>query len=110
MSMTIKADIAPLRVDNQGVIRVGTTRIPLDTLVACFHEGSTPEEIALNFNVLSLPDVYGALAYYLRHREELDRYLAEREGKADALQKEIEKKFPPAEIRERLLARRAAKA
>ena len=36
----------PLTVDEGGVVRVGKTRVTLDTLVAAFFDGATPEEIA----------------------------------------------------------------
>src|SRR5438876_1324495 len=51
----------PLRVDAQQVIRVGKTRVTLDTIVAAFHRGDTPEEIARNYDALSLGEVYQAI-------------------------------------------------
>jgi hypothetical protein len=42
---------------------------------------------------------------YLRHKAEVDAYLAEREREADVLQAEAEKRGSWPEIRERLLAR-----
>jgi len=65
--------------------------------------GNTPAR----FPTLDLPDVYATLWYYLRHQDEVDAYLAERHRQADALRAEVEARWPPDELRERLLARQA---
>jgi hypothetical protein len=36
--------------------------VTLDSLLATYHNGSTPEEIAIQFSVLSLEDIYSAIA------------------------------------------------
>jgi len=48
----------PLAADAQGVIRVGGTRVTLDTVVSAFYEGATPEEITQQYPSLELGDVY----------------------------------------------------
>ena len=48
----------------------------LDSVLASFHAGSTAETIAQEYPSLSLEEVYGAIAYYLGHRSEVDAYLA----------------------------------
>lgn len=96
----------PLKMDATDTIRVGGTRVPLDTLVGAFHEGATAEEIADQFPSLELSDIYATIGYYLRHRSELDQYLAQRRQQADELRKQIESRFNPKGLRERLLARR----
>jgi hypothetical protein len=50
---------------------------------------------------------HSAISYYLQHRAALDAYLRERHERAEALQQEIEARFPPHGRRARLLARRA---
>ena len=40
-----------------------------------FLQGSSPESIAQSFPVLSLEEVYGAMAYYLANQTEVDKYL-----------------------------------
>jgi hypothetical protein len=50
-----------VRVDEQGVMRVGTTRVMLDALVAGFEQGHAPETIQQQFPALSLEEVYGAI-------------------------------------------------
>jgi uncharacterized protein (DUF433 family) len=67
----------PVRVDAHGVARVGNTRVGLDSVLIYFQQGATPEEIAQDFPVLALEDVYAVIAYYLRNRAVIDAYLAE---------------------------------
>ena len=54
------------------MIRVGKTRVTLDRMVAAFQRGDTPEEIARNYDALSLGEVYQTIGYYLAHQTELD--------------------------------------
>jgi uncharacterized protein (DUF433 family) len=95
----------PLSTDADGVVRVAGTRITLDTLVDTFMTGASPEEIAHDFPVLQLDDVYAVVTYYLRHRSEVDAYLGERRARADAIRREIETRSPQTGLRALLLAR-----
>jgi uncharacterized protein (DUF433 family) len=61
--------------DEQGVYRVGQTRVMLDSVVAAFHQGHSPETIRQQYPALSLEEVYGSIAYYLAHQEEVNAYL-----------------------------------
>ena len=61
-----------------GVYLVSDTRVSLDSIVYAFVSGQSAESIAQAFPVLSLEQVYGAIAFYLAHRDELDRYLDQR--------------------------------
>ncbi|BAZ10051.1 hypothetical protein NIES4071_18650 [Calothrix sp. NIES-4071] len=106
MVMSIVADPVPLIADANNVIRVGKTRVTLDTLIIAFLEGATAEEIVEQYPSLLLSDVYSVIGYYLRHKIEVDTYLSERQAKADEVRQEAEKRFNPIGIRERLLARR----
>jgi hypothetical protein len=54
-----------------------------------------------------LADIYAVIHYYLRHRQDVDGYLANRERQAKALRQQWEAVCPPDEIRRRLMARRA---
>jgi uncharacterized protein (DUF433 family) len=65
-----------VREDEQGVLRVGRTRVMLDSVVAAFEQGHTPETIAQQYPALGLEEVYGAITYYLANRAEVDEYLA----------------------------------
>ena len=59
-----------------GALRVGRTRVSLDSVVYAFLEGQSPESIQQNFPALSLEEVYGAIAYYLANREAVHEHLA----------------------------------
>ncbi len=54
---------------------VAGTRVSLDSIVYAFLNGQTAESIARSFDVLSLEQVYGAIAFYLNRRSEIDAYL-----------------------------------
>lgn len=95
----------PLSTDADGVIRVAGTRITLDTVIDTFMTGASPEEIAEDFPVLRLDDVYAVITYYLRHRDEVDAYLRDRRTRAEVLRREIEAHSPQTGLRDRLLAR-----
>jgi uncharacterized protein (DUF433 family) len=106
MSLVLEAPPMPLKSDNHGVIRVGKTRVPLDTVVYVFNQGASPEEIVMSYPTLDLTDVYAVINYYLYNRDEVDAYLHQREAEATRIQAENEKRFPSEGIRARLLSRR----
>ncbi len=105
MAIAVKAEPLPLKVDQDGVVRVGGTRIPIDRVVYEFNTGATPEEIVLRYDTLRLDDVYLVVGYYLRHKAEVDAYLGEREREAQENIAKIEAKLSWSEVRARLLAR-----
>jgi uncharacterized protein (DUF433 family) len=96
----------PIRTDADGVLRVDGTRVTLDTVVAAFDAGATPEEIVHEYPSVALPDVYSVIAYYLRHQSDTRAYLATRQRQAAEVCHENERRFAPAGVRDRLLARR----
>jgi uncharacterized protein (DUF433 family) len=97
----------PIRVDKDGVLRVGQTRVVIDLVVYAHEQGFTPEEIVEQFDVLNLSDIYGVIAYYLGHKEEIQDYIQERKTQAEALRKKILHDFPDDGVMERLLLRKA---
>lgn len=60
-------------------MRIGNSDVPLDSVVASFHQGHSPEMIRSQYPSLTLEEVYGAIAYYLAHRADVDGYL-QRQG------------------------------
>jgi len=96
----------PLTVDKNGVVKVGGTRVTLDTVVKAFIRGATAEEIAQQYPPISLSDVYATISYYLQNRKEVDRYLEDRKKLAQTVRMENEKRLDPHGIRDRLLARK----
>ncbi|MBI3361083.1 MAG: DUF433 domain-containing protein [Chloroflexi bacterium] len=107
MTLFATTEQIPLTTDADGVIRVGSTRVTLDTVVSAFNDGATAEEIAQQYSSLNLADIYAVIGYYLRRRPEVEVYLLERQEKAARIRRQNEERFDPHGIRERLLARRA---
>jgi uncharacterized protein (DUF433 family) len=106
MSLVIEQpERTPLAADADGVIRVAGTRVTLDTVVGAFQQGATAEEIAQQDPSVALADVYSVLGYFLRHEPEVKAYLSSRRKEAEELRQKNERRFDPAGVRERLLAR-----
>jgi uncharacterized protein (DUF433 family) len=105
--LPLHADRPPLRVDEQGAVRVGESRISLNLIVDQYENGMTPEDMVRAYDTLVLADVHAVIAYYLRHRDLVRAYMKRREEVADALRTKIEAERPRIS-REDLLARRSA--
>lgn len=52
-------------------------RASLDSIVYAFRDGASPESIRYNFSVLTLEEVYGAIAYYLHNQKKINKYLVD---------------------------------
>ncbi len=100
--MATITETLPLETDRDGVVRVGGTRVTLDTVLAAFSEGATAEEIAQQYPALQLADIYSVIGYSLRHRAEVESYLTRRRAEAERVRAENEARFDPAGVRDRL--------
>lgn len=100
---------SPLRIDDGGAVRIGNTRVTLDTLVGAYRDGNTAEEIVQQYPSLALADVHAAIAYYLTHASEVEAYLDQRRVEASDLRREVEQASDQRSMRERLLARQAGR-
>ena len=102
MQIALEKEAPPLHQDAHGVIRVGRTRVTLQSIVTLFEQGATAEEIALRFDALDLHDTYATLSYYLGHRQQVKEYL-ERQGQASLeARRAAGQRLPAAQIRDRL--------
>jgi uncharacterized protein (DUF433 family) len=70
------------------------TRISLDSVVLSYLNGESLENIAQDFPLLSLEQVYGAIAFYLSNRDILDVYLEKSEDEFQQLQQVCREKSP----------------
>jgi len=105
-TFAIHSDPAPLCVDAAGSVRVGGTRVTLDNVLALYRAGESAESIGESFPTLSLGDIHAVIAYYHRHRQEVDEYLQAHESQADELERQIRASQSSGLTREELLERR----
>lgn len=67
---------------------IAGTRISLESVVFTFLDGLSPETIVAEcFPLLTLEQVYGAITYYLSHKDEIDSYLKKAETEFETLRK-----------------------
>jgi uncharacterized protein (DUF433 family) len=102
--MTLAPPTTPLRIDETGTIRIGTSRVTLDSIVGAFRAGITPEQLAEGFPTICLADIYFAIGYYLSHQAEIEQYLREGERQAEEVLRQSPDLFPT-NLRKRLEAR-----
>jgi len=107
MVLSSATEVIPLQIDTNGVVRVGKTRVTVDTVIAAFSDGATAEEIVQQYPSLNLADVYHVIGYYLPRPSEVEAYLEQRKVQPDAVRMQNESRFDPQGVRDRLLARRA---
>jgi uncharacterized protein (DUF433 family) len=95
-----------LRKTKEGVIRIGDTRVSIDSVIIAFKRGAEPESIQRSFDRLTLAEVYSVISYYLNNRDELDEYLATREKQFEEMREANNARFGLNGMRDELLARR----
>ena len=88
--MEILEQDVPLRLDDQGAVRVGETRVLFDLVIRSYLRGDTPEDIVREYPTLNLADTYGAIAYYLQHRDQVEEYLQRREEQATEVRNKLQ--------------------
>lgn len=66
---------------------IARSRVSLDSVVYAFLRGASPESIARSFPLITLEEVYGAVAFYLANQREVDAYLRRGEAQLDELRK-----------------------
>ncbi len=62
--------------ERNGEYYVAHTRVPIGVVITAWERGDTPERIVQQFPSLSLADVYGVIAYFLDHEEDLRTHFA----------------------------------
>jgi uncharacterized protein (DUF433 family) len=97
-----------VRVDEHGVMRIGNSRVMLDSIVAGFAQGHSPETLQQQYPALSLEEVYGAITYYLAYTDEVHTYLKRQDELWEGWRAKSAIRSSP--IVERLRALRASEA
>jgi uncharacterized protein (DUF433 family) len=99
--LPLNGEPLPFRIEDGGAVRIGSSRVTLDLIVEQYENGMTPEDMVRAYDTLVLADVHAAIAYYLRHRDEVRVYLKQRQAEAATLRATIESEHPrvlPADI------------
>jgi uncharacterized protein (DUF433 family) len=86
---------------------VQDTRISLDSIVYAFQKGLSPESIVQSFPLLTLEQVYGAIAFYLANRADIDAYLTSEEAEFNAMPQPLQSSDPV--LYDKLMREKAAK-
>jgi uncharacterized protein (DUF433 family) len=111
MTTLEKTQAMPLRLTEDGTIRIADSRVSFDSVLHHYKLGASAEQIAQKFPALDLADVYAAISYYLNNEETVEEYLRQQEAKGDEVQEEIESapqyQEQSSELRARLLARKS---
>ena len=107
MNLVLEREAPPLNEDESGAVRVGNSRVLLETVIRAFQDGASPESIVNRYSTLSLSDVYNTIGYYLRHQDAVEAYLSQREQLAESVQQRLSSIQPDLSfIRARLLSQR----
>ncbi len=69
-----------------GFYLVGS-RVPIDRIVREYRDGEQPEAIRSHYPTLSLEQVNGAIAFYLGHKDEVEKVMAKRKQVEDEFSK-----------------------
>lgn len=102
--MTVVAIKSYVEFRNQGYWVIGT-RVSLDSVVYAFRKGLLPESIAQSYPLLDLEKVYGAIAFYLANRQDIDAYLTAEEEAFEAMPQPLQTDAP--DLYQKLVAARA---
>ena len=82
-------DISAFIVKTSGTVggrpRINGTRIAVQTIVGWYKQGYNAEEIAEQYEHLTLAQIYAALAYYHANREEIETDIQTEEALYDQL-------------------------
>lgn len=107
MTLNLKTEAPPLRPDGTGGLRIGKSRVLLEVIIRAFENGATPETLVQQYSTTTLADIYSVIGYYLRHKSEIEAYIAERDEQAYEVRSKVESRQKDlTEIRQRLQAHR----
>jgi len=70
--------------ERNGGYCIAGTRISLDSVVYSFLRGNSPDGVHEEYPLLSLPQIRGAITFYLEHRGAVDCYLENKQREFEA--------------------------
>src|SRR5438093_4141279 len=112
MDLTLETIPIPLHDDGHGGLRVGRTRVSLESVWHMHQQGASPADIVRAFDTLQLADVHAVLAWALRHSDDVGAYLKRRDEEAARIRRQLEEagltptREESAELKGKLMARR----
>ncbi|MFE1748317.1 DUF433 domain-containing protein [Coleofasciculus sp. H7-2] len=68
--------------------RIAGRRVSVQAIAVLYKQGMSPEEIAEEFEFVTLAQIYAALAYYHANKDEIEAYLAEEKAEYERLEAE----------------------
>ena len=86
---------------------MATSSSTLLIVIRAFQDGASSESIVDSYSTLTLSDTYGAIAYYLKNKDAVEKYLNQREELAKSVKQRLQSVQPDlSQIRSRLLFQR----
>lgn len=116
---TVKDYNDPYVEARNGTLYMRGTRVQFESIIRYWQQGQTPEDLHRAFPSVRLAAIFGALAFYLDHQDEMDVFLAASAAEWARLRAEAEAADPEryaslrkrfAEARARMEASESAKA
>lgn len=80
---------------SEDVIRIKGHRLGIEHVLAFYHEGYTPDQIAQEFPGLSLEVIYATITLYLANQSEIDAYLQRRQMNHERAYQDWQKNSTP---------------
>jgi uncharacterized protein (DUF433 family) len=80
--------------EREGGLYIAGSRVSLDSIVYAFLRGESPDGIAESFPAIDLEEVFGALAFYLANRAQVDEYLRKGKAEFEKLREESRREHP----------------
>lgn len=108
-SLPLDPEPVPLDRWPDGTVRLRGSRTPFYLFVGAFDRGATPDQLAEQYDLLSLADIYTLIAYRLRHQAAVARYLAGVSDHAAEVRRKLDALYGPQPTKADFLARRAAR-
>jgi uncharacterized protein (DUF433 family) len=84
-----------IQTDEHGVITIASSGVTLDSILAAWEQGHSPESIRSQYPALSLVEVYGALTWCLEHLDEVEAYRKRQQAVWTAWRAKAEADLPP---------------
>ena len=86
----------PIIIEDDGVAIIEGTNIRVSDIArAKQRTGLTPEELQAKIPLLTLAQIYAALAYYYAHQEEMDAEMERQRAEVERALRKLKPKNPP---------------